>query len=138
MRRFLCVLNFLMALALQSGSLAAMASVLGKLAFDFSDKSIPDVFVQWLPPLVTRGLLVVLMLLVNSWMLSSFVRALSHSKSALAATVVNFACNFLVSVFLGVVLVGDPAPMSPRWWLGASLLIGGATLTIRAEKKRKD
>lgn len=127
-----------MALALQSGSLAAVGSVLGKLAFDFSDKSVPEQLVQWLPSLVTRGLLIVSMLLVNSWMLSSFVRALSVSNSALAATVVNFACNFLVSVFLGVFLLGDPAPLSPRWWCGAFLLISGAALTIRAEKKHRD
>ena len=126
-----------MALAVKSGSLAATASVLGKLAFDFSAESLPAKSVQWLPELAVRAGLVVLMLLVNSWMLSSFVKALSTSQSALAATVVNFACNFLVSVILGILVLGDAPPVSPRWWLGALLLIAGATLTISVEEKQR-
>jgi len=127
-----------MSLAVLSGSLAANASVLGKFAFDFSESSIPSRCVQWLPEFAVRGILFLTMLLVNSWMLSTFVRALASSQSALAATVVNFACNFLVSVLLGVIVLGDPAPASPRWWAGAVLLIAGASFTITAERAKLD
>ena len=125
-----------MSLALLSGSLAAAASVLGKVAFDFSDTSLPAKYVQWSPEVIVRGVLFISMLLVNSLMLSTFVRALAASESALAATVVNFASNFLVSVLLGVVLLGDSPPVSLRWWVGALLIIAGARMTISVEKPK--
>ena len=88
-----------------------------------------------------RALLILLMLILNSCMLSSYVYALEKSGSALRATVVNFASNFLCSILLSLVWFGeDVEKLSKCQWLtGCGMILGGVGLVVAtgalAEKK---
>eukprot|EP00386_Alphamonas_edax_P009804 GDKI01032102.1.p2 GENE.GDKI01032102.1~~GDKI01032102.1.p2 ORF type:complete len:179 (+),score=53.41 GDKI01032102.1:79-615(+) len=131
--------------SLVSSSCAAFASCAAKLAFDFSETSLVAIASQKIaeaaPPnyygIVSlyaawplRGVMVVAMILLNSLMLKYYVDAMKR-WSALQATVLNFALNFLLSALVGNALFGEHLPF--KWWLGASLITCGVFL-ISTEK----
>ena len=127
--------------AIKSGFLAASASVAGKVTFDFSSISLVSRLAGnfLIDELSVRGLFFLLMLAVNSWMLSSYVFAMEISSSALTPTVVNFATNFIFSVVFSVLFFseGGNSLKNEKWWLGASLIISGVVLILADNRKNR-
>ena len=108
----------MLALALTSASCGSFASVFGKMAFD--TQFLDTLGLDLLP---VRIALFAVVLLLNSVMLSLFVRVL-QSVSALQASLLAFVCNYLISTLVGVVVFGES--IGGLWLLGASLMTLGA------------
>jgi drug/metabolite transporter (DMT)-like permease len=75
--------------------------------------------------LACRGLLTVLLIVLNSYALGMYVRGMRESGS-LVATVLNTAISFLCSAVFGFVLFGEHLP--PLWWAGAASIVAGVVL----------
>ena len=107
--------------AVLSACCGSLASVCGKVAFDSSDDSLQ---VQLgINRYLFSGIVVVVILLLNSVMLSLYLRVL-QAVSALQASLLAFVCNYLVSMMLGVVLFGER--ISLQWIVGAMIMTAGA------------
>ena len=116
--------------AILSASCGSLASVCGKIAFDTSSTSLlATLGFDFLP---IRAFLFVSLILLNSIMLSLFVRVL-QSVSALQASLLAFVCNYLISTAVGVTVFGEA--ISIQWILGAALMTAGA-VRISHEKKQ--
>ena len=98
--------------SLLSGTLAALASVAGKFAFDDSQD----------PTL--RAISLVALIALNSAMLSFFVKALREDGSVVGTTL-NMCANVSATSLLGFVLFNEAERMTPKWFLGASLVLVG-------------
>ncbi len=107
--------------AVFSATCGSLASVCGKLAFDVSDDNLLALYNM--DTYVVRVFLAVLILLLNSIMLSFYVRVL-QAVSALQASLLAFVCNYVVSTLFGVFLFGESVSM--QWALGACLMTAGA------------
>lgn len=118
--------------ALISALCGSLASVCGKLAFDTSRGSLLEQ--RGFDFLPVRGVLFILLLLLNSVMLSLFVRVL-QSVSALQASLLAFVCNYLISTAVGIALFGEA--ISLQWLLGAVIMTLGA-VRISSSKQPTD
>ncbi|RWS01949.1 uncharacterized protein B4U79_16521 [Dinothrombium tinctorium] len=105
-------------LSLLSGTLAATASLCGKLAV--ADLSVQAESVQ------IRPLWLGLMIACNAFMWFVFTKALSASKTALRAVATNAAANFIVSALYGRFVFNEP--VNPYWYLGTVFIVLGITL----------
>lgn len=108
-------------LAVISTTCGSLASVCGKLAFDTSDANLlrahnADTY-------FVRGLVGLLILLLNSTMLSFYVRLL-QAVSALQASLLAFVFNYVVTTIFGILLFHET--ISLQWALGAVLMTAGA------------
>lgn len=112
---------FVLRLAIVSATCGCLASVCGKLAFDTSENNL--LRTNSIDSYIVRGVLGISIILLNSTMLSFYVRVL-QSVSALQASLLAFVCNYVVSTFFGIVLFGES--VSGQWLLGAVVMIAGA------------
>jgi hypothetical protein len=104
--------------AVMSATCGSLAAVCGKIAFDtqFLDKYGTNNY-------LARGILVGLLVVLNSIMLSLYVNVL-QAVSALQASLLAFVCNYLISTTFGIVMFGEA--ISLQWVLGATLMTAGA------------
>lgn len=144
--------------SLLSGSLAAIASLCGKLAFGKDEAFLLCEFLHnfmWAPELIAIKLPNVVcinisfyiriaffasMFLVNAVMWTTFVKALRFSATSLEATVTNTAANFFFTAIFGQVFFSENLTL--MWWLGTVLILFGLLLMHKgnqtiADKKKK-
>jgi uncharacterized membrane protein len=107
--------------AVISAMCGSMASVCGKIAFDTSPGNVLER--NNLDHVVLRGILAASILLLNSAMLSLYVKVLQR-VSALQASLLAFVCNYLISTIFGIFLFREA--ISYQWLIGAILMITGA------------
>ncbi|XP_044761226.1 transmembrane protein 42-like [Coccinella septempunctata] len=105
-----------------AGICGAAGSVLGKLS------GMP--FIENF--MILRLLCVLLMITVNTYVLTLFMRALHQSGSTLLATVVTNASSFLSSAIFGYLFFEETSSL--LWWLGLLFIIGGLLLIVQDEK----
>jgi hypothetical protein len=122
-------------LALFSGFLAAASSFLAKLGLD---ESVTQLALPHWVELLLRGLLLLLTLLTNGWMLTTFTRALHLSNTAVEASLLNTASNLLVTAVCGVVAFRETSCLSPSWCLGAVLILLGTKLLVSSENSKEE
>lgn len=120
-----------------SGCLAALASVLGKLAFTPGPELLKLIDLNAFAPfrplvnltaikdylLVINVTCFILMVLTNGLMWTTFTKALAMSAATIEATVVNTASNFIVTAFLGITLFGELIGLV--WCLGSIMILIG-------------
>ena len=117
--------------AFLSGSLSAAGGVFSKLALghDFA------------LPLPARAVLLVAMIVVNSWAMGLYIRGM-RSLGAATATVATIASNFLVTAIAGGLLFHEQ--LNAQWAAGAlCIAVGCALLAMskpasRTEKQRSE
>ncbi|XP_022663711.1 uncharacterized protein LOC111266777 [Varroa jacobsoni] len=141
--------------AVLSGLLAALSSVLGKLAMarDDSERVCMGSVQAWLgddrEPVeahyicesalaLVRGTLFALMILSNMVMWTVFTRALRLSTATLEVTVVNLAANFFFTAIFGQTLFSEQ--LTPLWFIGSVFIVFGLALmhigNLRSEKRQ--
>ena len=122
--------------AVMSATCGSLASVCGKIAFNTGllDKYGTNNY-------LARGILVALLVVLNSIMLSLYVKVLK-AVSALQASLLAFVCNYLISTTFGIVIFGEAISM--QWVLGATMMTAGAlrvalptSVSKSTNKKRK-
>jgi len=111
-------------LSLTSGFLAAMASLVAKLALDSHDIS-----------LVFRCFLMLLMVLVNSIMWTTYSKALDACESSVVASVLNTISNFTLTAIMGVVFFKEGYVLSLRWPSGMALILIGLCLILHENRQ---
>ncbi len=114
---------------MDSGFLAAAAGAAGKRAF--TDFKLPTTAAD-LGPFAARVGMIGLMIVLNTLMISRYVKALEASESALRVKVINSATNFLCSIVFSVVLFDEAKEqiVKPSWWLGAITMILGVYVIL--------
>lgn len=78
----------------------------------------------------------VLMLILNAYMIASFLRGMKESGSVVG-TALSSGANFVFSALYGYILWGER--YSQTWWIGFSTVMAGVfllTTTVAAESKR--
>lgn len=93
----------------------------------------PENHLLWMCPaitLVTRGVCLLCMVLLNALMLSSFLDGMNESGSVVG-TALSTAANFSSSAFYGIIFFHEYVPVS--WYLGASLIAGGMYILSSVE-----
>lgn len=135
--------------ALLAGANAAIAGVVGKVAFDADAvlvrhglslvgvselmasrpaassvvRRLHGTLLQVVP---ARAAIFALLLFVNASVFRFLARGMDESGSSMRITVVTSAVNFLCSALLGALLFGEP--LSWRWVCGSSLMVTGMYL----------
>lgn len=146
-------------LSLISGILAALGSHIGRFAMSTSVplivmtlKNLPsnhqfDQSVDWFDLLdlkslvishkfhilIARGLVLLLMVLVNTMMWAMFAKALKSSNSCIEVTLINSASNIIFSSLIGLVFFNEI--LTNLWFVGLVLTFAGYTLVV-VEKAR--
>lgn len=147
-------------LAVTSGFLAASGSVLGKYAmsedhflgmihmietvikFLISSFINSPVFLTWFSSIVAviesnsivfRIILFISMVIMNTLMWTTFSKAMNVSSSAVIASAINTAFNFIFTAIYGSLLFGEVLTL--KWFLGSSLMIIGVILIKSDETK---
>ncbi|CAH0478420.1 unnamed protein product [Peronospora belbahrii] len=120
-----------------AGSFAALAGLLGKLGADGESSPLELFKLQCqsssliescsLLSSFVRVFCLVLMLCANSLMVGCFVKGI-HETDSLTATVTSAAVNFMLSAAGGLVFFQEN--LSPRWFLGAFVILVGMTLLL--------
>jgi multidrug transporter EmrE-like cation transporter len=128
-------------LALTSGLLAALAGTFGKLAVNGGEtaalcEQVASVHMNYSSEeafiicdktsLFIRAISFVSMILLNTVMWTTFVKALRYCSTSLEATVTNTAANFFLSAIVGQLLFDES--VSLMWWMGTALIILGLVL----------
>ncbi|XP_045464202.1 transmembrane protein 42-like [Harmonia axyridis] len=109
-----------------SGICGAAGSVLGKL----SGLPIIEDYI------ILRIVCVILMVVVNTYVLTLFMRALHQCGSTLLATVVTNASSFVSSALLGYLFFDETS--SFLWWLGLLSIMSGLFLIVRDQKPENE
>ncbi|OQR68699.1 hypothetical protein BIW11_12740 [Tropilaelaps mercedesae] len=143
-------------LALSSGLLAALSSVMGKLAMarDESQRvcmaTVQASFGEDREPIEAhylcesaltffRGALLVSTVLCNMLMWTIYTKALRLSTATLEVTVVNLAANFFSSAIFGQTFFSES--LTPLWFIGSVFIVLGLGLmhmgNLRSEERRK-
>jgi len=73
--------------------------------------------------LYIRAIFFAMMILFNSIMWTTFVKALRYSRTSLEATVTNTAANFFFTAIFSQVLFGEFLTLV--WWVGTLLILFG-------------
>ncbi|KAL1505869.1 hypothetical protein ABEB36_005327 [Hypothenemus hampei] len=79
-----------------------------------------------------RLIFFVLMLFCNAAVWTMFVKALHQSSSSLVATVISSTSNYVLTAFIGFVLLGEVT--SFFWWFGMLFIIAGLVLIVQEDK----
>ncbi|KAJ7519224.1 hypothetical protein O6H91_20G029400 [Diphasiastrum complanatum] len=105
-----------------AGATAALAAVLAKLA---------SPVVRWEYRIISYAGVIT----CNVIMWSCYVRSLK-ALSSLQATVVNFAVNFILTGFLGLICFGETLHL--EWFIGAFFIVFGIFVLSKAGVPNKD
>ncbi|XP_012550465.1 uncharacterized protein LOC101735621 isoform X1 [Bombyx mori] len=81
------------------------------------------------------GVILIIMVLVNTWSSRHYLRSLDAAPNSVAPTVISAASSYVLSGFIGIVLFEEPS--STQWWAGAILIIMGLTLIARPKDRDK-
>ncbi|CAK1544991.1 unnamed protein product [Leptosia nina] len=109
-----------------SGLWASAGNTLGKLAGTHS--IVGDSYVIW-------AIILIIMVLVNTWSLRHYMRSLDAAPSTVVPTVVSSASSYVLSGLLGIILFNESTSM--KWWFGALLIIAGLVLVSLPRSKSK-
>ncbi|XP_041986676.1 uncharacterized protein LOC121738582 [Aricia agestis] len=112
--------------AFKSGIWAAIGSTLGKLSGNNS--VVGESYVIW-------ALLLVLMIVANTWGCRHYLRSLDEATNSVAPTVISAASSYILSGLIGVTIFREAA--SIRWWIGSILIITGLSLVARPRTSKK-
>ena len=110
--------------SLLSGTLAALASVAGKFAFDDQLDA------------VQRGVGLLVLLLLNAAMLNLFVKALRLDGSVVGTTL-NMCANVAITSLLGAIFFNEWDKMTIQWFVGAILVLLGVFFVTMGQATEK-
>ncbi|EGF77346.1 hypothetical protein BATDEDRAFT_37439 [Batrachochytrium dendrobatidis JAM81] len=152
--------------AVVSGILAALASVLAKLASNTSPvtggivyetichallpsyssdstlnpckSNLPGDSLEFYYQVTTlvRLAFVGCVVLANAAMWKSFTRALSQANASVHVTMLNNAANMIVTGICGLLIFREPVTL--RWWAGAALIVLGSILMSQDSDKKDE
>ena len=115
-----------------SGLLAAVAGLVAKLGLDGSQISHLG-FGPWYQTTL-RLALAALTLLINALMITLYTKALSLSKTAIEASLVNTSANLVVTGLAGHFMFGELLTL--RWWCGSlCIVVGGFIVNWENEER---
>ncbi|XP_004931547.1 transmembrane protein 42 isoform X2 [Bombyx mori] len=112
--------------AFLAGIWGSAGSALGKLAG--TESVVGDSY-------AISGVILIIMVLVNTWSSRHYLRSLDAAPNSVAPTVISAASSYVLSGFIGIVLFEEPS--STQWWAGAILIIMGLTLIARPKDRDK-
>ncbi|XP_050684271.1 uncharacterized protein LOC126979099 [Leptidea sinapis] len=112
--------------AFLAGLWAAIGNTLGKTAGTVS--IVGDSHLIWL-------LLLVVMVMVNTWGLRLFMRSLDASDNTVLPIVISSASSYVLSGIVGVFLFNEDT--SRWWWCGILTIIMGLMLISLSNQKSK-
>ncbi|XP_068618622.1 LOW QUALITY PROTEIN: transmembrane protein 42 [Battus philenor] len=112
--------------AFVAGVWASIGSSLGKLSG--TPNVVGDSYVIW-------ALLLVVMVMCNTWGCRYYLRSLDASSNSVAPTVISSATSYVLSGVIGVTVFDEGATM--RWWLGVFFIVMGLVLVARPRGNKK-
>ncbi|XP_072947707.1 uncharacterized protein [Epargyreus clarus] len=111
--------------AFLAGLWASIGSCLGKLS------GAPPAFLG--TSYLISGVLLILMVLANTWGCRHYLRSLDAATNSVKPTVISAASTYVLSGIIGLAVFEEDA--SWRWWVGAMLITAGLTLVARPRHK---
>lgn len=125
-----------------SGCLASIAAVFGKLAVSNDEL---DTMLSLVTHrinnfgvvfYVIKVIMIIIMVLVNMVMWTTFTKALNHCKTTIEATVLNTASNFLLTAAIGATLFDENVNF--LWFLGLIMITVGLVMIKMGEEMSRN